>query len=365
MLGAHGDRMDLPDFLLVRTDLSHTLQVHQRLADIEGAHGDARRSFLGNLQLLVNVLLLARRRADEHSTHLRDLHNIGANCHLFTVSTHCSLYKCLQVFLLVAKGWSITRYRITAEDWRVVIILISLFYMSLSIILVLENNVLDRRGFWIAIAVIYGLMYYFIFVNVMRQLRRLTLQVSLLESSMPSAIVGPLIEKYRMYVALLFLMFCAMSIEIVCNTIIAEKGTLWQTLAVYEVSNVLIFLGIGIIFRPRVYSPFFFMVPARMDDARTRTIATIEATDEDCDAAEVELAPLLIYDEPSSGSRRRIAPIPSSMILIRNPDKAVSVGISSMMNSRPTGAREAGAPPGQPPLPGRPGDASREIEDRP
>jgi hypothetical protein len=240
----------------------------------------------------------------------------------------------LMVFLLVAKGWSITRLRITIEDWRLVIILICFFYVAMSIILVLENNALNRNGFWIAVGIVYGIMYYFIFANVLKQLRRLSIQVSLLESTMPRPIVGPLLEKYRMYVLLLILIFIALAIEITCHSIIATSGSMWKTMCVYEVSNMLIFLTMGLIFRPREHSPFFFMIPARLDDARTRAIATIEATDNDCDEAEVELAPLILHEGISGhdGSQRRIAAIPQCMIIIRNPDKGVSVGISSQMN---------------------------------
>ena len=238
----------------------------------------------------------------------------------------------VMVFLLVAKGWNITRYRINVEDWRLIVLIISLFYMSLSIILVLENGVLDTVGFWIAIAIIYGIVYYFLFKNVMEQLRKLTIQVSLLEPTMPSTIIGPLLEKHRMYIILLVLIFCSFAIEITCNALIAKTGTLWKTLCVYEVANMLIFLGIGFMFRPREYSPFFFMVPARMNDVRTRAIATIEATDEDCNTEEVELAPLILPEGMIStrANGRRQAAIPNSMVLIRNPDQVVSVGISTM-----------------------------------
>lgn len=217
----------------------------------------------------------------------------------------------------------------------------------MSIILVLENGVLDRAGFWIAVAVIYGSMYYFIFTNVVKQLRKLRTQVALLESSMPVSIVGPLRTKHVMYMVLLGTIFIAFIIEIICHAIIAESGTLWVTLCAYEVSNVCIFVIIGYIFRPTEYSPFFFMVPARMNDARTRAIATIEAADDDYHENEVDLAPLLPPESMSSreGSRRRVASIPSSMILIRTPDKVVSVGVSSIQRPIDTAPSRAGVAP--------------------
>lgn len=42
------------------------------------------------------------------------------------------------VFLLIAKGWTITRDTFKANEWRGVIIALSSFYMSNSIIIVLQ-----------------------------------------------------------------------------------------------------------------------------------------------------------------------------------------------------------------------------------
>ena len=273
----------------------------------------------------------------------------------------------IMVFLLVAKGWTVTEYRISLEDWRLVIILMSLFYMAMSIILVLENDVLSQEGFWVAVALVYGLVYYFVFINVLRQLGKLGKHVSVLEANMPAAIVGPLIEKRRMYVALLLLILCAFAVEVACHAIIAESGTLWKTLCVYEVSNVLIFLGIGLIFRPREHSPFFFMVPARMDDVRTRAIATIQATDDDLDGDEVELAPLIVSEGYSSreGTRRRVSAVPSSMVIIRNPSSSISVGVSAIINPTResfTVPPSGGAPVG--PAPTTAGDGIKDNVER-
>ena len=42
------------------------------------------------------------------------------------------------IFLLIAKGWTITRDNFAVNEWRGVIIALSAFYMSNSIILVLQ-----------------------------------------------------------------------------------------------------------------------------------------------------------------------------------------------------------------------------------
>ena len=44
----------------------------------------------------------------------------------------------MMVFILIAKGWTITRDNFAANEWRGVIVALSAFYMSNSIILVLQ-----------------------------------------------------------------------------------------------------------------------------------------------------------------------------------------------------------------------------------
>jgi hypothetical protein len=65
---------------------------------------------------------------------------IIAKLNLLLFSSECSVYETGQmlVFLLIAKGWTITRDNFGANEWRGVIIALSAFYMSNSIIIVLQ-----------------------------------------------------------------------------------------------------------------------------------------------------------------------------------------------------------------------------------
>lgn len=47
----------------------------------------------------------------------------------------------MMVFILIAKGWTITRDNFAANEWRGVIVALSAFYMSNSIILVLQVRI--------------------------------------------------------------------------------------------------------------------------------------------------------------------------------------------------------------------------------
>jgi hypothetical protein len=81
------------------------------------------------------------------------------------------------VFVLIAKGWTITREYFGASEWRGVIMALSAFYMTNSIILVLQSTVLSEQGFWIANAILYGFMYTYIYSSVHVQLAALRGQV--------------------------------------------------------------------------------------------------------------------------------------------------------------------------------------------
>ena len=98
-------------------------------------------------------------------------------------------------------------------------------------------------------------------------------------------------------------------------------GKMWIVLLAYEGSNVLILFGVGWLFQPQEYSPFFFMVPAVMTDHGNKPIPILEADDNANDVAELELQRLVESDN--------VVFAPSKMIIIRNPSDVISVGISA------------------------------------
>ena len=184
------------------------------------------------------------------------------------VNTHL-VFETAQVvlFLLISKGWRVTRSGFPSSEWRGIIMAMSGFYMGNSIITVLQGGVLTGRGFWIASAVLYGLMYAYIVRNTARQLRTLSRQVGMLQNrgqqALPEQLTAPLRKKFVMFVCFLVLVLASACIEVLAHALAAENGKIWLVLVAYEVSNLVILGTIGWIFRPREHSPFFFMVPAR------------------------------------------------------------------------------------------------------
>jgi Rhodopsin-like GPCR transmembrane domain len=84
------------------------------------------------------------------------------------------------IFILLAKGWSITRENFSANEWRGVIMMMSGFYMANSTILVLQASVLSVNSFLLAVGILYGLVYLYILVSGVKNIISLRHQVSYL-----------------------------------------------------------------------------------------------------------------------------------------------------------------------------------------
>lgn len=258
------------------------------------------------------------------------------------------------LFLLIAKGWTITRETFQPSEWRGVIFAMAFFYMCNSIILVLEANVLSGKEFWICTASLYGLMYLYIFRCIATQLYQLSEQVNSLglpgllalqlpEAPHAAALVQPLRQKYYMYLLFSLLVFISLSLEVLTHVLVATDGKLWFVLTVYEVSNLTILGTIGWIFRPREFSPFFFMVPtSQRAEQGAQQIPFLEMgieTQDDCyessstSSAIVELGPLL--DAGLRPARPAGVREPQSMILVCNPTHEQSAKYSIGLHGAP------------------------------
>lgn len=216
------------------------------------------------------------------------------------------------LFLLIAKGWSITRENFDANEWRSVVLAMSLFYMCNSIIIVLESSVLSPQEFWICTAALYGLMYVYILKSTVKELLGIADQVSFLGPHLAQDLTSPLKQKYHMYICFLFLVLVSILMEVYTHALVVDNGKLWFILVSYEVSNLLILGTIGWIFRPRQFSPFFFMVPARLAENGSQRVPMLDISPpvigtkrdgfyyssgsgdvDDDEAAVIELAPLI------------------------------------------------------------------------
>ena len=186
------------------------------------------------------------------------------NTHLIFETTQYTL------FLVIGKGFSVTRSYLEPSEWRGIVAQTSIFYIMNSIILVLQTSVFTNTSYLIAVTILYSFVYMNILKATIETLLKLQKQTLPLTLEMPHNIVKPLIHKYRMYIYFLILVLITIVIEIIAHSILTIDGRIWVVLLVYEISNLLILGTIGYIFRPKEVSPFFFMVPSRLTDVQQR-----------------------------------------------------------------------------------------------
>jgi hypothetical protein len=205
------------------------------------------------------------------------------------------------------------------------IMLVAVFYVVNSIIVVLQTSTLSTESFLIAVGALYGVVYLYIVNDTMINVRALYRLQKMFTPAMPPDIIKPAQARYYMYICFLILVFISIAMEFVSHALLSTGSPIWIVLLVYEVSNVMIFLVVGYIYRPQEHSPYFFMVPVRVADERMRAIPVIEAYDENSEVTnnfEVELAALLGSDPGLETT------VPRRVIMIRNPDSSVAVGVA-------------------------------------
>jgi len=176
---------------------------------------------------------------------------------------------------MIAKGWTITRDNLTMEEWRMVIVSVALFYMFSSILEVLYSTILSNTGYWVLVTFLYASMYAAIFYNLQLELYKVHFHTSFLRPTMASNITGPLREKYFMYQCFLGLVAASFILEIICHVLVGTGVPYYIILSFYEIISLVIIGSIGWLFRPRELSPFFFMVPVRPSDARSRYVCCV------------------------------------------------------------------------------------------
>lgn len=202
----------------------------------------------------------------------------------------------MYVYLAVAKGWGLTRAYLPLDIWRFHIALCFGFYVtltvlsgyvlyvhpclriaepfsskdaaSLQLLLYHSRSTLDvPSDSWIIYSVVlYGVMYLFILRSARQEMSVLTAQVKDLAPGAAAVAAEPLREKFAMFRWFLVLVFFALLLEAVCRYLYAARSAPFYLLvAVYEAGSTLIVVSLCWLYRPREFSPFFFMMPTSLE----------------------------------------------------------------------------------------------------
>jgi hypothetical protein len=157
---------------------------------------------------------------------------------------------------LISLGWTISRETLTASEWRGLVGAVTGFYISSSIVIVINRNLIQH----IANALLYLSMYMYITYNSLQSLHFLFVQTSSLSSHVPIGISKPLLLKREMFFILNLVIVSSLAFEAAAQLLFVASGKIGPILVCCEISSA-VFLGLlGYYFQPCEYSPFFFMV---------------------------------------------------------------------------------------------------------
>ena len=147
---------------------------------------------------------------------------------------------------------------ITILYFSLVIVSLSLFHFS----------TLDASSpSWVIYSVVmYGTMYAVLLISARREMAVLASQVKALSPTMAPVAAGPLREKCHLFRCFLGLAFCSLLLEILCRYLFAARvGPFYVLVMVYEIGSTVLVVLLGWLYRPRQYSPFFFMMPTSLE----------------------------------------------------------------------------------------------------
>ncbi len=112
----------------------------------------------------------------------------------------------------------------------------------------------------------YGTMYAVLLTSAHKEMAVLASQVKSLSPAMSPLAAGPLREKYNLFRCFLGLAFCSLLLEVVCRYLYAARvGPFYVLVMVYELGSTVLVVLLGWLYRPRQFSPFFFMMPTSLE----------------------------------------------------------------------------------------------------
>ena len=238
-------------------------------------------------------------------------------------------------FLLYAKGWTLTREKLRSDEWRMISLCLSAFYLGASIMLVIKDD-FSYRGYMTGIGLMYGLLYFVIINELYTKCYYLIKHYRMLKQNLvPDEITSPVRNKMYMFLFFVFLVGISIMNECIVHSLVDKDRDYMAILSYYEISNLILFGAILVLWRPVEYSPFFFMVPSQEGSTEdeeqevNRHAIILDAIEENeglIGTAEVPQKRFANIDTaPLDGPNVEL--VPAKMLVIRNPLN-YKVGIS-------------------------------------
>ena len=165
-----------------------------------------------------------------------------------------------------------TREKLSLDEWRNLIVYLSVFYIFLSILTVLQGVVLTSNQYSIIILIMYAVMYAIVYYSIQHEVYKVYGHVKLLRPEMSPQFTTPLRFKLTMLEVYLAIVVVLFVLEVIAHALVDATSSYFVALLLYEVIQFICVAVIFWLFFPRPVSPFFFMIPARAGDRRTRYV---------------------------------------------------------------------------------------------
>eukprot|EP00947_MAST-08B_sp_MAST-8B-sp1_P003781 g3781.t1 len=202
-------------------------------------------------------------------------------------------------FVLVAKGWCITREDMPRDEWRSLLLALCGFYLVDSLILVFRSYM----GFvisWIFTALVYLSLLVFVHRGVQRNLRTLrsimhVIQMADSENDGVEALAGPVRTKIHMFWTFRALCTVFLLSQVAVPGLIERVwNSYWPSAVFFEFMHVVVFGLGGWIFRARRHSPYFFVMP------RTQSERALDHASRIAAFQEVDFSKVMVDNADSS-----------------------------------------------------------------
>ena len=177
----------------------------------------------------------------------------------------------LMGYLLIAKGWTLTRSHLKPDEIRNMLLVYAIFFLASSMIVVLQGSVeTSDTAYWILMGIFYGFVYVYILLSLIRELLTIHATTRHLKNGMAYRFRAPLQQKCFMFDTFFIFVFLSIICEIISFLLVIMTNNFSVILYFYEITVFIIVIIIGVLFRPQEYSPFFFMTYSQADDTNNR-----------------------------------------------------------------------------------------------
>lgn len=172
-------------------------------------------------------------------------------------------------FYWIAVGYHIVRQRISYNEIRFAVIIVSLFYVLNSAILIVEQYIVKSGVTYAISAIIYFITLFILLFKTLADIKILRQQLIMMARDNSMGYNTPVYTKYKIYhfflfILLLNLLYRSLILPLL-NAFVDQYYVIYYFI---EIMDVVIVTGLLVLFRPRPNDPYFDIIPEMSADER-------------------------------------------------------------------------------------------------